>query len=82
MFSPPTVTAIALQTSTFVVATSIGVVLSIPEHAPVRLLTDQTAAGALMRRVLPAVIVVPIVYYPFSKTVWMAFDRAVLQQLG
>ena len=42
-------------------ATSIGVVLGVPEHAPIRLIEDETAAGALMRRVLPAVFVVPIV---------------------
>ena len=61
LYTVPAITAIALQTSTFIVATSIGVVLSVPEHAPVRLLEDETAAGALVRRVLPAVIVVPIV---------------------
>jgi signal transduction histidine kinase len=61
LYTVPTVTAIALQTSTFVLAISIGVVLAIPEHAPVRLLEDETAAGAMTRRFLPAVIVVPIV---------------------
>jgi signal transduction histidine kinase/ActR/RegA family two-component response regulator len=61
LYTLPRVTVIALQTSTFVLAISIGVVLGIPDHAPMRLLADQTAAGALMRRVLPAVIVVPIV---------------------
>jgi signal transduction histidine kinase len=61
LYTVPTVTVIALQTSTFVLAISIGVVLAIPEHAPVRLLEDDTAAGALTRRVLPAIIVVPIV---------------------
>ena len=30
---------------------------------------------------MPIVVVVPVAYYPFSKTVWMAFDRAVLQHL-
>jgi len=68
LYTLPTVTIIALQTSTFIVATSIGVVLSVPEHAPVRLLEDETAAGALMRRVLPAAIVVPIVLGMFR--VW------------
>ena len=61
LYTVPTVTIIALQTSTFVVAISIGILLSIPEHAPVRLLEDETAAGALTRRVVPAIIVVPIV---------------------
>jgi L-alanine-DL-glutamate epimerase-like enolase superfamily enzyme len=30
---------------------------------------------------VPLMIVLPIAYYPFSKTVWMAIDRAVLQHL-
>jgi uncharacterized protein (DUF983 family) len=30
---------------------------------------------------VPLMIVVPIAYYPFSKTVWMAVDRALLQHL-
>lgn len=31
--------------------------------------------------VVPIVIVGPIVWYPFSKTLWMAVDRAFLQRL-
>lgn len=30
---------------------------------------------------VPIVVLGPIVYYPFSKTVWMAVDRAILQRL-
>jgi uncharacterized protein (DUF983 family) len=30
---------------------------------------------------VPIVVFVPIIYYPFSKTVWMAVDRAFLQRL-
>ena len=61
LYTVPSITVIALQTSTFILANSLAVVLSLPERAPVRLLEDETAAGALTRRVLPAVIVVPIV---------------------
>jgi signal transduction histidine kinase/ActR/RegA family two-component response regulator len=60
LYALPSLTVIAFQTSTFILASSLAVVLSIPEHAPLRLLQDDTAAGALTRRVLPAVIVVPI----------------------
>jgi|RhiMethySRZTD1v2_1073278.scaffolds.fasta_scaffold01689_11 signal transduction histidine kinase/ActR/RegA family two-component response regulator len=60
LYNVPTVTSIALQTSTFVLAISIGVVLGVPEHGPVRLIEDETAAGAVTRRFLPAIIVVPI----------------------
>jgi signal transduction histidine kinase len=61
LYTVPSITVIALQTSTFILTTSLAVVLSLPEQAPLRLLQDETAAGALTRRVLPAVIVVPIV---------------------
>jgi signal transduction histidine kinase/ActR/RegA family two-component response regulator len=61
LYTVPSVTVIAWQTATFILATSLGVVLSVPEHAPMRLIEDETAAGALTRRLLPAVIVVPIV---------------------
>jgi signal transduction histidine kinase/CheY-like chemotaxis protein len=60
LYTVPTITIIALQTTTFVLAVSIGVVVSIPERAPVRLITDPGPAGELMRRILPAVIVIPI----------------------
>jgi signal transduction histidine kinase/CheY-like chemotaxis protein len=60
LYSVPVATAIALQTSTFVLAISVGVVLGIPERTPVRQLLDDTPAGALTRRILPAVVIVPI----------------------
>jgi hypothetical protein len=40
LYTLPRVTVIAFQTSTFVLALSIGVVLGIPDRAPVRLLED------------------------------------------
>jgi uncharacterized protein (DUF983 family) len=35
----------------------------------------------LLAVLVPIVVFVPIIYYPFSKTVWMAVDRAFLQRL-
>ena len=35
----------------------------------------------LLAILVPLMIIVPIVYYPFSKTVWVAVDRALLQHL-
>ena len=35
----------------------------------------------LLAVLVPIVIVVPIAYYPFSKTVWMAIDHAFLMRL-
>jgi signal transduction histidine kinase/CheY-like chemotaxis protein len=61
LYSIPVATAIAMQTSTFVLAIAVGVVLGVPERTPVRQLLDDTPAGALTRRLLPAVVIVPIV---------------------
>ncbi|HEY7191778.1 MAG TPA: hypothetical protein VH436_34755, partial [Vicinamibacterales bacterium] len=61
LYTLPTITLIALQTSTFVLAVAISLMLTLPEQAPIRLLDDASPAGALARRILPAVIVVPIV---------------------
>jgi len=35
----------------------------------------------LLAIVVPITVVVPVLFYPFSKTIWMAVDRAVLQRL-
>ena len=35
----------------------------------------------LLAVLLPIMLFGPILYYPFSKTVWMAVDRAYLQRL-
>jgi signal transduction histidine kinase/ActR/RegA family two-component response regulator len=61
LYTVPTVSVIALQTSTFILAVSVGVVILLPDRAPMRIVLDPSPAGALVRRILPAVIVVPIV---------------------
>jgi uncharacterized protein (DUF983 family) len=35
----------------------------------------------LLAVLVPIVVVVPILYYPFSKTLWIAIDRAILMRL-
>jgi signal transduction histidine kinase/ActR/RegA family two-component response regulator len=60
LYTIPLVTIIALQTSTFILAVSIGVTMTVPERAPMAIVNDTSPAGALVRRILPAVIVVPI----------------------
>jgi len=60
LYTVPLVSIIALQTSTFILAVSIGITIVVPERAPMRILNDASPAGALVRRILPAVIVVPI----------------------
>jgi PAS domain S-box-containing protein len=61
LYTMPTATVIAFQTSTFILAVSIGLVLAVPDQTPARLIIEQSPGGALVRRILPAVIVVPIV---------------------
>jgi signal transduction histidine kinase/CheY-like chemotaxis protein len=61
LYSIPGRTAIALQTATFVLAAAAALILAIPESAPMRVFGDPSAAGIATRRLLPFVIVVPIV---------------------
>jgi uncharacterized protein (DUF983 family) len=55
----------------FTVVFVVALVLTIPE-VPV---------APLLAILVPIVVLGPIVYYPFSKTVWVAVDRAFLQHL-
>ena len=55
----------------FAVAFVIALVLTVPD-VPV---------GLLLAILVPIMVIGPIVTYPFSKTIWVAIDRAFLQQL-
>jgi hypothetical protein len=55
----------------FLVAFVVALVLTVPE-VPV---------GLLLGIFVPVMILLPIVYFPFSKTVWVAVDRGFLQRL-
>ncbi|HEY3494108.1 MAG TPA: ATP-binding protein [Polyangiaceae bacterium] len=59
LYSLPRSTVIALQTATFILATSLGLVLNTPECGPLRLLTSDTEGGSLARRLIPALVLVP-----------------------
>jgi PAS domain S-box-containing protein len=61
MFTQPNLTAIALQTATILFALGIALIASAPDHHPVRLLREDSAAGMLFRRALPFVLLLPIV---------------------
>ncbi len=61
LYSIPSATAIAIQTATFVLALSLGTILSVPQFGPGRLIYDDTMAGAMFRRMLPALVMVPLV---------------------
>ena len=41
----------------------------------------EVPVAPLLAILVPIVVLGPIVYYPFSKTVWVAVDRAFLQHL-
>ncbi len=73
LYAIPTATVIALQTSTFILALSLGLMLAIPEYGPMRLFSDPGPAGLLVRRILPALIVVPVV---------LGFLRLIGEQAG
>jgi uncharacterized protein (DUF983 family) len=62
---------IGVTSAVFTVGFVIALVLTVP-HVPV---------APLLAIFVPLMILTPIVYYPWSKTVWVAVDRAVLQQL-
>ena len=55
----------------FVVAFGVGLALTAPDIPVVPLLAV----------LIPLMIVVPTVGYPFSKTIWVAVDRALLQHM-
>ena len=60
LYTIPTVTVIALQTATFILAVSLGLLTTVPELAPMRLINDDSPAGLLTRRIAPAIIALPI----------------------
>ena len=62
---------IGVAAAVFAVVLVVGVALTAP-NIPV---------GELLAVLVPLMVVVPIAYYPFSKTVWVAVDRALLQHL-
>ena len=62
---------IGVTSAVFIVVFTIALVLTVPDVPVVELLLV----------LVPLMVVVPIVYYPFSKTLWMAVDRALLQHL-
>ena len=60
LYTIPTITIIALQTATFILAISLGLLTTVPEGGPMRLMNDDSPAGLITRRIVPAIIVLPI----------------------
>ena len=55
----------------FAIGLIIAVALTVPD-IPV---------APLLAFFVPVMVLLPIAFYPFSKTVWMAIDRAILQRM-
>ena len=68
LFTLPRATVIAFQTSTFVMAVSLALLLNIPERSPARRLIDTGPAGTLFRRAVPLLILLPILLGLLSLT--------------
>jgi uncharacterized protein (DUF983 family) len=62
---------IGFTAAVFAVSLVVALAFTIP-HVPV---------VEILVVLVPLMIVLPIAFYPFSKTTWMAVDRALLQQL-
>jgi uncharacterized protein (DUF983 family) len=62
---------IAVAAAVFVVVLVVALAFTVPDVPVVEILAV----------LIPLMIILPIVSYPFSKTIWMAVDRAVLQHL-
>ena len=58
MYMIPGVTGIAFQTASVLLALGVAVVVSVPDREPMRTLLDPGAAGIVVRRALPVVVVV------------------------
>jgi len=62
---------IGLVAAVFAVVLVIALALTVPTVPVVEILVV----------LVPLMIVLPIVFYPFSKTIWLAVDRAFMQHL-
>lgn len=60
MFSISNVTAIAMQTAVMLVALGLAIVLAVPERDPVRTLLEDSVTGVVGRRLLPFLLIVPL----------------------
>ena len=59
----------------------VGAVFAIVFIALVAMTVPDIPVAPLLAVLVPIMLFGPILYYPFSKTVWMAVDRAVLQRM-
>ncbi len=63
-YATPSLTAIAFQTATMLLAIGMALIASVPEHDPMRLLRERSGAGALGRITIPAfVAMIPLLIW-------------------
>ena len=60
---------------------AVGGLFTIVFVAALVVTVPEVPVAPLLAILVPIVVLGPIVYYPFSKTVWVAVDRAFLQHL-
>src|SRR5262245_20992403 len=60
MYTIPGLTGIAMQTASVLLALGIGLVASVPDREPMRRILERSAAGFVVRRALPVVIVIAL----------------------
>ncbi len=60
MYTLPRLTGIAVQTATMIAALAVGLIAAVPEHEPLVTLRADSSAGLLARRLLPFVLLVPL----------------------
>ena len=60
---------------------AVGGLFTIVFVAALVVTVPEVPVAPLLAILIPIVVLGPIVYYPFSKTVWVAVDRAFLQHL-
>lgn len=60
LYTIPRLTVIAFQTATFALAVSLALIFSIQDIGPGKLIAEHSAAGLMTRRVLPAIILLPM----------------------
>ena len=61
LFTVPRWTAISVQTSTMILALATGLVICCPDVHPMKIFQLDSAAGCMVRRALPGVILLPLV---------------------
>ena len=60
LYAIPRFTSIALQTATMLLALGIGLVALVPDRQPMSLMRGNSGAALLVRRTLPAIVLVPL----------------------